>query len=875
MSVRAFDLVPAIERAQLISDKAKTEITCIECCGKNLYIGTGDCLIIHYIIEEKIGSNGKIHLVSEKQGYRHLALKKPVSQLKAASALNRILVLCDNMLVLLNMFDLEPILSGTRIKNVVSFCLNENPIKSNPFSIEICVSLKKKCLQIYKVTEDKMTLIRDVSTTDIPITMCIDGTFICTALPTQYYIINYVTGGVQDLFPYDSNHVRPIITRITREEFLLSAPGALGMFASASGTSQRPPLQWSENLVSVIYSHPYCLALNDEFITVHSILDQQQKQSIPFQGGQHLGEFDGKIFVASAQDIYALIPIPVEKQIQALLVDKRVKEALDLAQVATKTGIDKEKFLKMYQRIQLQAGFIEFSEMNFDEAQKLFRSGRLDVREMIAIYPHLLATSSRFVKCLPPLHDIADIVQLCRGEEDRIIEYKRFLISYLEEIHGTRHTLGAHMEIDTALVKLYAELKPDELPILVASDCACDVGDCIPYLEKHNRHHMLALLHSSHGDHDRALGIWTKLIKTEMEDESFPGVAFMVEYLTHINNSEMVWKYADFLLEKDQLLGVKIFIDRSSSPAQSEDELPSDQVVDYLSRYPVAVVKYLEHLVFECKSEVEKYHTHLSVLYLDSVIRLMKDTNTQKEELDKARSELCRMLQTSSHYRIQLILGKVTELELYPECAILYGKLEEHDKALGILVHKLRDFDAAENYCIVNAKDRDLNFRKRLFQVLLSIYLDPNNERRDSFVAPAVALLNNNKADFDMIKVLQVIPDHWSIGLLSRFLTSSVRKATNRYRMTHIQRMLARGENLQLKSEHIELLRDGLKMTDDKLCAVCGERFSEVTFVRYPNGIMTHTSCAPNKYICPVTGKLFSATQGTALPSVDHNHDAR
>jgi len=65
--------------------------------------------------------------------------------------------------------------------------------------------------------------------------------------------------------------------------------------------------------------------------------------------------------------------------------------------------------------------------------------------QMIAIYPHLLATSSRFVKCLPPLHDIADIVQLCRGEEDRIIEYKRFLISYLEEIHGTRHTLGAHM----------------------------------------------------------------------------------------------------------------------------------------------------------------------------------------------------------------------------------------------------------------------------------------------------------------------------------------------------------------------------------------------------------------------------------------------
>ncbi len=33
--------------------------------------------------------------------------KKPITQLKAASALNRILVLCDGTLTLLNMFDLE------------------------------------------------------------------------------------------------------------------------------------------------------------------------------------------------------------------------------------------------------------------------------------------------------------------------------------------------------------------------------------------------------------------------------------------------------------------------------------------------------------------------------------------------------------------------------------------------------------------------------------------------------------------------------------------------------------------------------------------------------------------------------------------------
>ena len=48
---------------------------------------------------------------------------------------------------------------------------------------------------------------------------------------------------------------------------------------------------------------------------VFSILDQQQKQSIPFQGGQLMGEYDGKLYVTSRSDIYALTPVAIEKQV--------------------------------------------------------------------------------------------------------------------------------------------------------------------------------------------------------------------------------------------------------------------------------------------------------------------------------------------------------------------------------------------------------------------------------------------------------------------------------------------------------------------------------------------------------------------------------
>lgn len=46
-----------------------------------------------------------------------------------------------------------------------------------------------------------------------------------------------------------------------------------------------------------------------------------------------------------------------------------------------------------------------------------------------------------------------------------------------------------------------------------------------------------------------------------------------------------------------------------------------------------------------------------------------------------------------------------------------------------------------------------------------------------------------------------------------------------------------------------------------RMCAVCNRAFSDPTFVRYPNGVVTHVHCAKNRHVCPVTGKLFSTKQ--------------
>jgi hypothetical protein len=63
--------------------------------------------------------------------------RKPVKCIKAASALNRLLILCDSSLLILNMHDLEIIGGGPKLRGISTFCVNENPNINNPFCIQV------------------------------------------------------------------------------------------------------------------------------------------------------------------------------------------------------------------------------------------------------------------------------------------------------------------------------------------------------------------------------------------------------------------------------------------------------------------------------------------------------------------------------------------------------------------------------------------------------------------------------------------------------------------------------------------------------------------------------------------------------------------
>jgi hypothetical protein len=78
---------------------------------------------------------------------------------------------------------------------------------------------------------------------------------------------------------------------------------------------------------------------------------------------------------------------------------------------------------------------------------------------------------------------------------------------------------------------------------------------------------------------------------------------FLILTVRSLSDHELVWKYVDWVLEKDEEMGVRVLTERPANEPPSE-RLRADAVIDYLHRFPRAVIAYLEHLVFTRKMEV-------------------------------------------------------------------------------------------------------------------------------------------------------------------------------------------------------------------------------------------------------------------------------
>ena len=386
-----------------------------------------------------------------------------------------------------------------------------------------------------------------------------------------------------------------------------------------------------------------------------------------------------------------------------------------------------------------------------------------------------------------------------------------------------------------------------ELYALVDSGIDC-FDRAIAILEEHHRLFVLSRLYQSRRMGRKVLDTWRRIIEGERDDGGglADGENEVRRYLINIKDTALVDEYGTWLAKRNPKLGVQVFTNDNSKVKWE----PHQVVMLLRRRAPDSVKEYLEHLVFGKKNV--QYANDLISYYLDSVLAVL-DSSEEARSILSASYESYRALHPpkptyrqfitenavplpwwhdrlrlleligGSHgsdftYNISHVLSRIEpfEQDLVPESIILDGRQGRHKQALRLLTHGLGDYHTAINYCLLGGASifhptqgsvgplsvPSQEEQAKLFGYLLTEFL--SIEDVSDRLERTSELLERFSSWYNVSDVLNLIPESWSVELVSGFLVSAFRRLSHEKNEAMVTKALSGAQNLQIASEFVE-----------------------------------------------------------------------
>lgn len=371
---------------------------------------------------------------------------------------------------------------------------------------------------------------------------------------------------------------RPLVAVVKQDEFLVvsgNSEGQIGLFVNGNGDAIRGTLQWSSYPKALCVEFPYVAALlRNNSIEIHNILDQSLLQTISLDPNieakgmsfghgikvwmgdlanklqRHRWQKDepedlelssqlqreisrystaaARILVYGNDTVLAQISTPLVVQVDALLENNLVEEAMQLAEQAKNTMSNDNNVYVERLRSELnytyqKSGLLLLKETVFDDAFTLLSKGDMDPRIVIHLFEGL--AQSKWLKESPPvllfdgvrtlieeLGSIKDVVNnslkdssssseepSSSGENSNgapemrrvlLMNAREALNKYLVlERRKRKDRLGQNdtlcKVIDTSLLKIYMSQKDDRsIYELLKQPNDCSIEDCAKALSK-------------------------------------------------------------------------------------------------------------------------------------------------------------------------------------------------------------------------------------------------------------------------------------------------------------------------------------------------------------------------------------------------------
>ncbi|KAI5477615.1 rab guanyl-nucleotide exchange factor [Pseudohyphozyma bogoriensis] len=389
--------------------------------------------------------------------------------------------------------------------------------------------------------------------------------------------------------------------------------------------------------------------------------------------------------------------------------------------------------------------------------------------------------------------------------------------------------------VDTALFRSYLATKPVMVGPLCRIENWCEVEEVEELLLTAKKYRELLDLYNGKNMHEKAV----KLLRQMSEDEDDPEekVGDTVRYLQKLGGShvKLIFESSKWVFEVSKSAGLEIFI----ADLEEVESLPRHDTMHHLEKIGSDVcATYLEHIIHQLGEEGAEFHEKLIELYLAAV-----HPPNKNPDADEAYRKLLELLESSTSYRADRILGRLPSDDMHQVRAILLGRLGRHEGALQIYVYQLNDHATAEEYCR-RVYDSDPSMRSTIFHLLLRIYLRPRPSHPLLF-GPALSLISAHASSIDAVEVFELLPPLVALSDLKVFLEKTLRRSGERAREAKIVKGISKSLVEAEEREVVDLEERRVKITEQRVCPNCHKRLgNSVIAIHSPRMAEVDIKCA-------------------------------
>ncbi|OVA07026.1 Clathrin [Macleaya cordata] len=336
-----------------------------------------------------------------------------------------------------------------------------------------------------------------------------------------------------------------------------------------------------------------------------------------------------------------------------------------------------------------------------------------------------------------------EIVSDAVGESNISYDFNRSNISHKgrRNIHVSSGSREMAAILDTALIQALLLTGQSSAALeLLKGPNYCDLKISEEFLQQRKYYTALLELYKCNGMHREALELLNQLVEesktgqvqSELMQNCRPDT--IIEYLKPLCGTDpmLVLEFSMHVLESCPTETIDLFL---------SGNIPADLVNSYLKQHaPSMQATYLELMLAMNENGISRnLQNEMVQIYLSEVLDSYEDLKTQNKWDEKVysptRKKLLSALESISGYSPEGLLKRLPADALYEERAVLLGKMNQHQLALSLYVHKLHVPELALAYCDrvyeTGQHKPSPDLYGNIYLTLLQIYLNPQKTTKD------------------------------------------------------------------------------------------------------------------------------------------------